>query len=236
LRNFKEFIIMFCCGAVMVLLPLKEYNTKMNCLQHINESEQKDMGTNKKQMPKDEFISRLLTVFKVKEAKDLAELFGVRPSTITSWKNGDNNPQYEKILQKNEVKGINLNWLFFGNGEMMLSDSPQKTAESAYYEQAGRSFERVLECLSNAKSIQSSAEFSEQEEKEVNKKQQGEGKDEERNKPISGTFSGQPDSRTAGQPDSRTAGQPDSRTAGQPDSRTAGQPDSRTAGQLRIGR
>ena len=73
-------------------------------------------------MPKEGLISRLLKVFNVLEEKDLAEIFGVKGSTITSWKNGDNSPQYEKILQKNELKGINIHWLLTGEGEMLLND------------------------------------------------------------------------------------------------------------------
>jgi hypothetical protein len=163
---------------------------------------------------RNEFVDQLKTSAKVSSDSALARALGVEKHKIAYWRSETGKIDTDLTIEFFRSETIDFLQSLVddlrGAGAKQLA---QKTAESAYYEQAGRSFERVLECLSNAKSIQSSAEFSEQEEKEVNKKQQGEGKDEERNKPISGTFSGQPDSRTAGQPDSRTAGQPDSRTA-----------------------
>ena len=105
------------------------------------------MNRKKEVMPKEELIIRLLDVFNVKENKGLAVKFGVKPSTITSWKNGDNSPQYENILQKNELSGINLHWLLTGEGEKFLKDVQAKSPQDRRYEDIGRMVELIYKRL-----------------------------------------------------------------------------------------
>ncbi|MCX6178572.1 MAG: helix-turn-helix domain-containing protein [Chlorobiales bacterium] len=105
------------------------------------------MTKKKAVIQKEGLISRLLVAFNVKENKKLAEILDVKESTITSWKDGDNIPQYEKILQKTELKGINLHWLLTGNGEMFVKNMQAKSHEERDYEELGRAVHEVYRKL-----------------------------------------------------------------------------------------
>ena len=64
----------------------------------------------------DELISRLKIYFKVEADKELAQYLGVSATNLSNWKKR-NTFDFDVIFTKCE--GINLNWLFFGEGDLL---------------------------------------------------------------------------------------------------------------------
>jgi len=64
-------------------------------------------------------IERLFIYFQVDTNIKLAEKLGVTATTLSNWK-ARNTIDYELIITKCE--GVNYNWLFMGNGKMLLKE------------------------------------------------------------------------------------------------------------------
>ena len=64
-------------------------------------------------------LERLFIYFKVGTNAALAQRLGVSATTLSNWKSR-NSIDYDLLFTKCE--GVNLNWLFFGMGEMYLNN------------------------------------------------------------------------------------------------------------------
>jgi len=82
-------------------------------------------------------INQILLVFreKVKCEKDkhLANYLGIKPNTISTWKKRGKVP-YKELIAICEEKGIDLNWLFFGQE----IEQPQTKMEQEILEEIKR--------------------------------------------------------------------------------------------------
>lgn len=65
-------------------------------------------------------INRLKSAFSIDKEGGLAEYLGVKPNTISAWKSR-NTVDFSLVIAKCEERGVNLHWLFTGEGEI----SPQ---------------------------------------------------------------------------------------------------------------
>jgi len=64
-------------------------------------------------------INRLKTYFQVVNDSELADILGVKQNTLSTWRSR-NTINYDLIFAKCE--NVNLNWLIFGIGEMLISN------------------------------------------------------------------------------------------------------------------
>jgi hypothetical protein len=71
-------------------------------------------------------INRLKTYFQVDTSNKLAAKLGVKPSTLTNWKVRNS---IDWILIFTKCESINLNWLVYGEGDM-LKDKMNNTDET----------------------------------------------------------------------------------------------------------
>jgi hypothetical protein len=79
-------------------------------------------------------IERLLIYFNVETNAALAQKLGVSATTLSNWKNR-NTMDYELVFTKCE--GANLNWIFFGQGNMsglpdQINESPPRYGKVVY--------------------------------------------------------------------------------------------------------
>lgn len=72
-------------------------------------------------------IERLRAYFQVNNDYQLAYKLGVKQNTISGWKKR-NTIDYAMIISK--CANINLNWLFFGEGDMVYKDVSEKYINS----------------------------------------------------------------------------------------------------------
>ncbi len=75
----------------------------------------------------DELISRLKIYFKVEADKELAQYLGVSATNLSNWKKR-RTFDFDVIFTKCE--GINLNWLFFGEGDPLRGVNKAPPGES----------------------------------------------------------------------------------------------------------
>lgn len=95
-------------------------------------------------MEKEDLIDRLELAFNVTGTGQLAKLLGVVPTTVSNWKSGRNQPDYERIFTICEQKGINIHWLIMGEGEMFASGVKNKPRETSHYEKLGRAVQELV--------------------------------------------------------------------------------------------
>lgn len=95
-------------------------------------------------MKKEDFFDRLEHVFNVSGTGQVAKLFGVVPTTVSNWKSGRNQPDYERLFTLCEQKGINIHWLIMGEGEMFTSDVISKPREASHFEKLGRAVQELV--------------------------------------------------------------------------------------------
>lgn len=63
-------------------------------------------------------LNRLHAALKIRQNQELARYLGVEPSTLSSWRKR-NIVDYGLIVDR--VRGVNLHWLFTGEGEPFLN-------------------------------------------------------------------------------------------------------------------
>lgn len=95
-------------------------------------------------MKKEDFFDRLEHAFNVSGTSQLANLLGVVPTTVSNWKSGRNQPDYERLFTLCERKRINIHWLIMGEGEMFTSDLKNNPRETSHYEKLGRSLQELV--------------------------------------------------------------------------------------------
>ena len=94
-----------------------------------------------------EILGRLKKIIQVKTDAGLSEALGVSPQTLSSWKGRDSIP-YSICIELARERGISLDWLLAGRGEMLLplhSDPFTCTHTLAAHEQKMLVMFRVLE-------------------------------------------------------------------------------------------
>lgn len=69
-----------------------------------------------------EILGRLKKITRVKTDSGLSEVLGVSPQTLSSWKGRDRIP-YSECVELASAHGISLDWLFGGQGPMLLQSS-----------------------------------------------------------------------------------------------------------------
>jgi hypothetical protein len=67
-------------------------------------------------------LIRLKTLFNVESDKALSVGLGVSTPTISAWRQR-NSPPYELCVQIAQERGVDLNWLLTGEGEMMKREA-----------------------------------------------------------------------------------------------------------------
>jgi phage repressor protein C with HTH and peptisase S24 domain len=68
-------------------------------------------------MNTNDVIDRLKSVYKCKSDKELAETIGVAPSNVSQWKARNTTP-YKEVCETSVNKGVSVNWLLTGQGEV----------------------------------------------------------------------------------------------------------------------
>lgn len=74
------------------------------------------------------FLNRLKSAFNFTQNNELAAFLDVKPQVLSNWKERKS-INYEVILTKCVSKGINLHWLFTGEGDMLTG--PAAASEQA---------------------------------------------------------------------------------------------------------
>lgn len=67
-----------------------------------------------------EILERLKKIIQVKTDVGLSEALGVSPQTLSSWKGRDSIP-YSICIDLARERGVSLDWLLAGRGDMFLS-------------------------------------------------------------------------------------------------------------------
>ena len=67
-----------------------------------------------------EILERLKKITQVKTDAGLSEALGVSPQTLSSWKGRDSIP-YSICIELARERGISLDWLLAGRGDMLLA-------------------------------------------------------------------------------------------------------------------
>ena len=67
-----------------------------------------------------EVLRRLKKIIQVKTDAGLSEALGVSPQTLSSWKGRDSIP-YSICIELARERGVSLDWLLAGRGDMLLS-------------------------------------------------------------------------------------------------------------------
>ena len=117
------------------------------------------------------FVDQLKTSAKVPSDSALARALGVEKHKIAYWRSETGKIDTDLTIEFFRSETIDfLQSLVDDLRGSSAEQLAQKTAESAYYEQAGRSFEQAFGYLSAAKSILSNAEMGKQEETAVTPK------------------------------------------------------------------
>lgn len=75
-----------------------------------------------------EILGRLKKITRVKTDSGLSEVLGVSPQTLSSWKGRDRIP-YSVCMELASAHGVSLDWLFGGQGPMLLQ-SPATMVEA----------------------------------------------------------------------------------------------------------
>jgi transcriptional regulator with XRE-family HTH domain len=57
------------------------------------------------------------------EQKELAEMMGVSPATISSWESGAKEPRIETLRRLAEVLGVDRDWLTYGERDTAVADA-----------------------------------------------------------------------------------------------------------------
>lgn len=94
-----------------------------------------------------EVLERLKKIIQVKTDVGLSEALGVSPQTLSSWKGRDSIP-YSICIDLARERGVSLDWLLAGRGDMFLSlhsDPLSATHTLAAHEQKMLVMFRVLE-------------------------------------------------------------------------------------------
>ncbi|MCH4874076.1 MULTISPECIES: helix-turn-helix domain-containing protein [Pseudomonas] len=94
-----------------------------------------------------EILERLKKIIQVKTDVGLSEALGVSPQTLSSWKGRDSIP-YSICIDLARERGVSLDWLLAGRGDMFLSlhsDPLSATHTLAAHEQKMLVMFRVLE-------------------------------------------------------------------------------------------
>ena len=94
-----------------------------------------------------EILERLKKIIQVKTDAGLSEALGVSPQTLSSWKGRDSIP-YSICIDLARERGVSLDWLLAGRGDMFLSlhsDPLSATHTLAAHEQKMLVMFRVLE-------------------------------------------------------------------------------------------
>jgi phage repressor protein C with HTH and peptisase S24 domain len=65
----------------------------------------------------DEVVSRLRAVYKCRNNKELAEKLNIFPANISKWKSRNTIP-YKEVCETSVEKGVSVNWLLTGQGEV----------------------------------------------------------------------------------------------------------------------
>lgn len=63
-------------------------------------------------------------------ANDFAKQLEMKISTLYSYENGSAKPSYEFIAKLRKITNVNIDWLFYGEGNMIIE--PQNTLEIKY--------------------------------------------------------------------------------------------------------
>jgi transcriptional regulator with XRE-family HTH domain len=86
-------------------------------------------------------IQRLLLFYDIKTSAALAQRLGVSATTLSNWKTR-NTIDYELLFTKCE--GINLNWLFWGHGEMKVQPEQVNESPPGYVRVIGDANEKLI--------------------------------------------------------------------------------------------
>ncbi len=93
---------------------------------------------------KEDFFKRLELAFEVSGTGQLAKILGVVPTTVSNWKSGRNQPDYETLFTLCEQKSINIHWLIMGEGEMFARDVKKDLREASHYERLGKAVQELV--------------------------------------------------------------------------------------------
>lgn len=99
----------------------------------------------------EEVLARLAHVMGVKTDRALADALDVSPTTFSSWKSRDSIP-YEKCVHVASTKGISLDWLITGVGDMrrgavpgLVPETPREEAVLALFRELTEGEQREIQ-------------------------------------------------------------------------------------------
>ncbi|MDR2904749.1 MAG: helix-turn-helix domain containing protein [Helicobacteraceae bacterium] len=100
---------------------------------NLSNSSKENLNLSRGKSEKNQIFQRILEIEHIKTMKSLAEVLGLTKNNIYNYESRNAIP-YEKIINYAEKKQINLNWLFFGEGEQLRKDSNEKEYEKEIVE------------------------------------------------------------------------------------------------------
>jgi hypothetical protein len=87
-----------------------------------------------------------MQIYKVRYDKDLAQCLGINSQNISTWRQMDSTP-FELCISVAKEKGVDLNWLLTGEGDMIRNMSKEESA--GYQIKPMGTLEQIIERLNN---------------------------------------------------------------------------------------